>query len=426
MSDHPTIGLDKLRIGLYVELDLKWFEHPFAFNAFRIRTEDQIRTIRGLGLKAVRYDPSRSEKAPAPAAASPAEPPTSVIAARAELARALKAKQGLVERIRQQREAAARVAHAFVDTANTVRDIEKNLSANPEETARQAERLIDEIAESILTAPELAIHVMGQTRGSEEIYFHSLNVATLSLMMARNVGLPREIVGCLGMGALFHDVGRRDIPGRILMKKEPLSASEQKLYELHCQYGVDIGRGLKFRPATLAVIGEHHEMYDGSGYPAKLSGEAISPLARIVAIANCYDELCNPFNIADAVTPHEALSLMFTRLRARFDPQALQVFIRCLGVYPPGTIVQLANGAIAMVATVNTAQPMKPTIVVYDPEIPREEAILVDMAAETETNIVRAIRPGQVPRQIRNYLGPRQQVSYYFDANKPSQERLQR
>ena len=178
-------------------------------------------------------------------------------------------------------------------------------------------------------------------------------------------------------------------------------------------------------PAALAIIREHHELFDGSGYPAKLKGEAIGLLSRIVAIANYYDELCNPLNIADALTPHEALSLMFAKLRSKFDPKLLQVFIRCLGVYPPGTIVQLSNGVIGMVATVNTARPMKPMVMVYDADVPKEEAILVDMEHETDVNIAKAIRPAQVPREIYNYLSPRKRVSYYFDAAQPARRRGQ-
>lgn len=422
MSDHPTIATDKLRVGLYVELGLKWFEHPFAFSAFRIKDEAQIRTIRSLGLTRVRYDPSRSE----PEQPAREETDPSVLAAREELERALAAKRKLIERIRQQREVAARVTQAFVDTTTTIRGIEKSLDTRPEETVRQAERLIDKISESILTSPELAIHLMGDMPGSEELYFHSLNVAMLSLMMARDIELPTELVGALGMGALFHDVGRRKIPTKILMKTEPLTEAERNLYQMHCEYGAEIGRELKFNPATLDIIRQHHEYQDGSGYPSGLKGDAVNLLARIVVIANRYDELCNPPNIADALTPHEALSLMFARLRSKFDPKLLQVFIRCLGVYPPGTIVQLANGAIAMVATINTAQPMKPTVIVYDPDIPKEEAILVDMAVEMDTNIVKAIRPAQVPPNVYSYLSPRQQVSYYFDANQPDRQRAAR
>jgi HD-GYP domain-containing protein (c-di-GMP phosphodiesterase class II) len=93
-------------------------------------------------------------------------------------------------------------------------------------------------------------------------------------------------------------------------------------------------------------------------------------LPRIVAIANFYDEMCNPTNINAALTPHETLSMMFAKHRAKFDPKLLQVFIRCLGVYPPGTIVQLSNGMIGMIVTVNTSRPMKPVVVVYDPGVP--------------------------------------------------------
>lgn len=83
---------------------------------------------------------------------------------------------------------------------------------------------------------------MGDKMGGEELYFHSLNVTTLSMMIARDIKLPQEVIGTLGMGALFHDIGRKEIPNRILMKTEPLTQAEHHLYEMHCQYGVEIGQ----------------------------------------------------------------------------------------------------------------------------------------------------------------------------------------
>ncbi len=429
-QDNLYLTMDQLKIGLYVYLDLKWFEHPFAFNNFKIKDEEQINIIKSLGLKKVRYEPARSDLKPtrsdlkpAPSqveknAGEPAPPPPPPPPMQKEHP-ALAAKRALIEKIKVQREAAERIEAAFNDTAKTIHSIEKNLLSNPIETVEQANTLVDQIANSILSAPELALHVMGDKTGGEELYFHSLNVTVLSLMMARDLKLPQDAVRALGMGALFHDVGRRKIPNKILLKMELLSQSERDDYELHCQYGVEMGEGLKFSLLTLGIIREHHEMYDGSGYPQKLKGEAISLPARIVAIANYYDELCNPLNIANALTPHEALSIMFAKLRTKFDPKLLPVFVRCLGVYPPGTIVQLSNGAIGMVATTNTAKPMKPMIVIYDAGIPKDEAILVDMASESDVNIAKAIRPAQLPREIYNYLSPRKQVSYYFDPGSP-------
>lgn len=415
-ADPSFIDVAELRIGHYVHLELKWFEHPFAFNHFKIKDDEQLRIIRGLGLGRVRIDPARSDAVARPSVAAEIAP-----AAVGPLDQALAAKRALIEKIREQRATAKRIESAFVDTARTIHNLEKNLLANPARALADADRLVARVADSILSAPELALHVMGDQGGGEESYFHALNVTTLSLMMARDLKLPAELVPHLGLGALFHDIGQREIPDRILRKQEPLTQPERRLYETHCALGAEFGERLGLPAPVVAVIREHHELCDGSGYPQQLKGDAINFLARIVAVANHYDGLCNPANLDDALTPHEALSQMFARQRGKFDPQFLQVFVRCLGVYPPGTIVQLSNGVIGMVATVNTAKPMKPTLVVYDREVPREEAILVDLEREAEVGVARAIRPAQLPREIYNYLSPRKQVSYFFDAG--AQER---
>ncbi|AYH43263.1 metal-dependent phosphohydrolase [Azoarcus sp. DN11] len=439
MPENNTVTMDQLRVGLYVMLDLDWFQHPFAFSQFKIKSEEQICEIRSLGLNSVRYNPALSDTTarqpsaveapvtPPPESPGPDAPADAAAAAAPQVvesavAPALAAKRALVERIRIQREAAARVEHAFVSAAKAIHDIEKNLYSSPKEAVEHATQLVTQIADSILCAPELAIHVMGDRTGGEELYFHSLNVTMLSMMIARDIRVPQEALGALGLGALLHDIGRKEIPDRILLKTEPLAPAERKLYEMHCHYGVELGRRLQLSKSALGIIREHHELFDGSGYPSGLEGDAIGILPRIVSVANYYDELCNPVDVAAALTPHEALSTMFARLRAKFDPRMLQAFIRCLGVYPPGTIVQLSNGVIAMVATVNTAKPMKPVIVIYDANIPKEEAMLADLAREQDLNIAKAIRPAQVPLEIYNYLSPRRRVSYYFDAGQPGQD----
>lgn len=418
MAESNLISMNQLRVGLYIHLDLKWFDHPFAFSHFKIKSDDQIKVIRELGLKAVRYSPELSD-IPVPPVESDVAPIVSVgpASVESEPSPVMLAKRAMMAQMKERRECAERIEKAFVNTAHTIRDIEKNLYSHPAQTLQQATKLVREIADSILTAPELAIQVMGDKLGGEELYFHSLNVTMLSMMMARDLKLPIEVVGALGVGALLHDIGLKEVPDRIRLKTGALTPAERNFYELHPQYGVDIAKRMMLAPAAQAIIREHHEFVDGTGYPSKLKGDAISLLARIVVIANHYDELCNPPAIEDALTPHEALSLMFAKLRSKFDAKLLQAFIRCLGVYPPGTIVQLSNGFLGMVSTVNTARPMKPIVVVYDANLPKEEAMMLDMDSETDLNIAKAIRPGQVPREVYNYLSPRKRVSYYFDAS---------
>lgn len=421
MAETLTIPVDQLQVGLYIYLDLKWFQHPFALNHFKIKNEEQLQTVRSLGLETVRYDPVMSDVGPAPAPAQPAAAVPVPPARPSSESPLLAAKRAMAERIRQQRDDAARIEQAFVNAANAVREIDRNLFSRPAETMAVANKLVAQIADSILSAPELAIHVMGDKLGGEELYVHSLNVTTLSMMIARDIKLPHEVASMLGAGALFHDVGMKNIPDKVANKIDPLARPEQALIETHADGGFEIARKLGLAPAALAVVRDHHEMFDGSGYPRRLQGDAIGILVRIVAIANHYDELCNPPNPANALTPHEALSLMFAKMRNQFDPKLLQVFIRCLGVYPPGTVVQLSNGVIGMVVTVNTAKPTKPVLMIHDASVPREDAILLDMEREVDLNIVKSIKPAQVPKEIYQYLSPRKRVSYYFDAGKPAQ-----
>ena len=435
LADLPFVTPDQLRIGLYVHLDMKWFEHPFAFNHFKIKDEEQIRILRSLGAKQIRYDPARSDAPPADGivdvteAASPASG-TDSPARQAEATVAgtepepvyepmMVAKLALIDQLQEQREVSARIDAAFTDTARTMQDVERELLSRPRESVERAVALVEGIAGSILSASDLAIQVMGDQADGEPMYFHSLNVTMLSLMMARDIGLPPETAHLLGLGALFHDIGCRDLPEKIMTKLEPLTPDERALFETHCERGWDLGRRLKLPPVVLTIIHEHHEMMDGSGYPRKLKGEQLDSLSCIVAIANYYDELCNPVNVFNALTPHEALATMFAKLRERFDARLMQTFVRCLGVYPPGTIVQLSNESFGMVVTVNTARPMKPLVLVYDPNVPKDEAILVNLDREPGVSIAKAVRPAQLPRDVGNYLSPRRKVSYYFDARAP-------
>jgi hypothetical protein len=190
----------------------------------------------------------------------------------------------------------------------------------------------------------------------------------------------------------------------------------------HVEYGLDIGKKLGLSPEALAIVFQHHECVDGSGYPHGLSGEGILPLSKLVAIVNTYDNLCNRPNPRDSLTPYEALSVMFAQYRSRFESQPLGVFIRCMGVFPPGSLVQLSNNALGLVMAVNSNKPLKPTVMIYDPAVPKHEAIILDLEEEADLTIVKSIRPALLPQQVFNYLNPRKRMTYYCEAmpNKPA------
>jgi hypothetical protein len=163
------------------------------------------------------------------------------------------------------------------------------------------------------------------------------------------------------------------------------------------------------------IVAQHHELADGRGYPRKLAGEAIAPLARIVALVNHYDNLCNPGNPTQAITPHEALSQIFAQMKRQFDAAVLTLFIRMMGVYPPGSVVELTDGRHALVVSVNSSRPLKPQIVIYEPRVPREEALVEDLEHMPDIGIRRSLKPLQLPKAAFDYLSPRLRVCYFFE-----------
>lgn len=424
------ITTDRLQIGLYIHLDIGWMSHPFSFSSFKITDAGQIQTIQDLGLKVVRWDPARSDRKPLPPpveaeVAIPATaatvsdavsdpPPNDNIPNEAAIA-AMAAKQERVRRLTEYRERIGQVEREFRQASRTVRSLTKTIFSLPGQSVAEATTLINEMVAALLAAPDLAILVMGDQPGKEESYSHSLNVSVLAMMLARELRLPAELVHLVGLGSLFHDVGLSRLPAKILNNPDPLTRAERELMEMHCEYGLEIGRQAGLPAATLQIIFQHHEHYDGSGYPRKLKSEAIDPLARIVSLVNAFDSLCNPTPAVHALTPHEALSQMFAQYRTRFDPRLLQLFIRFMGVYPAGTVVGLSNEMVGMVIAVNADHPLKPTVIVHDPDVPKQEAIVLDLATEPKVNITRAIRPDQLLPAVFDYLSPRRRVSYYFD-----------
>lgn len=412
-SDSAYITPAQLCIGLHIHLDLPWTRHPFTFSSFKIKDLEQIGTLQMLGLTRIRYTPTKSDGKPLkiPPSSSP-QPTAPKLHQDSPL---YQSKQARVTRLLEQQARVALCERTFLSSARAVKLINQNLHSNPAQAREDAQVLVKVIADSMLTECDIAINLMKDKVGYEEVYFHSLNVMLLSMMLARELKEPFDKIQLMGLGAMFHDVGKLDIPDRILRKIDALTQPELSLLQQHCVFGVETGRMLDLPDEALMVIEQHHELMDGSGYPKGQKG-GDSLLVNIVAIANTYDNLCNPLKSSQALTPHQALSLMYAQLRTKFATVPLTAFVRCIGIYPPGTIVVLSNDCVGMVVSVNSSKPLKPTVLIYDPEVPRERAILVELENEPDIVISRALTPEDLPKPIFDYLAPRRRVVYYLNS----------
>jgi HD-GYP domain-containing protein (c-di-GMP phosphodiesterase class II) len=414
-----TIAVEELRVGMYVQLEGGWLSHPFPRSAFRIASPDQLATLRGLGLKQVRWSPERSDL-PGDAAAAAAAPQPQAGAADAANAAATLAADNAAqaahrEALREQREAVLRCERRYGEAARRWRDTAEALTARPGQALQASQTLTQGMLDELLVEQDLAIRVINAP-GGDRAAAHALNVAVMSLLIGRALQLPEPDMLDLGLGALLHDIGKLDLPDRLRHPDDQFTSAELAGYRDHVGRGLVQGRKLGLPAGALAVLAQHHEHADGSGFPARLPAEKMAMAARIVAIVNRYDNLCNPPARMHPLTPHEAVSMLFAQGRNRFDSTVLSAFIKMMGVYPAGSLVQLTDDRYAMVMSVNSSRPLKPRVLVHDPRVPRSEALLLNLEQCPDLGIRRSLAASKLPHAALEYLDPRPRVAYYFEA----------
>lgn len=406
-----SITPEQLCIGLYVQLDLPWTAHPFTFSSFKIKSLEQVVALQALGLTNIRVVPERSDAAPLPPSATPAaQAPTAPVIDES----ALQAKRDRLDRMAARQAKVAACERALMSSSRQLKAINQNLFAQPKQAYADAGELIGGLVDAMMVDADVAIQLMADKVGGEETYQHALNVSVLAMILARELKAPAPAVKLIGLGSLLHDIGKADLPERVARKSTPLTAAEQSVFALHCEKGVAMAQAMGVAPEVRAVIEQHHECVDGSGYPRKLGGAQTSLLTRIVSLVNAYDNLCNPIDPRRALTPHEAIATLYGQRRAQFDATVLTTFVRSVGIYPPGTVVALSNGSIGLVMSVNSSRPLKPTVLVYDPAVPKESAIVVDLEQEPEVTVSSTLRPDQLPAAVHDYLAPRKRTAYFF------------
>lgn len=409
-----TVAVQDLRVGMYVHLDLGWMAHPFPLSSFRIVSADQIATIRGLGLKQLRWVPEKSELADIVPADGVAPQHGSAGAPDEESLEQAAARMRR-EQLAEQRAGTLLCERQYGEAGRAWREATDAVLAQPVRARENTEALTGALLDKMLVDGEMCIRLLSNGAG-DRATAHALNVAVIALLMGRSFGLARDEMMDLGVGALMHDVGKLEIADRLRQMDEAFTTAELNAYREHVAAGVTQGRRMGLSAGAMLVLAQHHEQADGSGFPLKLGADRMSTAARIVSLVNRYDNLCNPPQIARALTPHEALSMLFAQSRTKFDATVLNAFIRMMGVYPAGSVVQLTDDRYAMVTSVNSSRPLKPRVLVHDPKIAREDALFVNLESTPDLGIRRSLAPAKLPRDALEALSPRPRVTYFFEA----------
>ena len=410
------IDVAQLQPGMYIELELGWLAHPFPTGHFKISSQKQIDSIRALGLQQIRINPAKSDLPSKVDAAPPLGIDLRPTVPRQD-ARELALQQFDQQRREQlaaQERAQIACERRFGQTARQYKQALEQLHSKPREVMAQCQGMVDGFVTDMLAAGDTAIRLLSDTMG-DKLALHPVNISVIALLLGKQLGLSAAELTNLGLAAFFHDMGKSELPDRVRWLEDSFSAHEHKAYQEHVAHGVLLGQQMGLAPDALTAIAQHHEMVDGSGFPRRLKGESMSQLGKILALVNRYEGLCNPPRPAAAITPHEALALIFAQYKPRFDATVLRAFIRMMGVYPPGSVVQLSDERYATVVSVNASRPLKPRIFVFDPRVPKHEALILDLESTPELGIKRSLRPDGLPRAAMDYLSPRQRICYFFE-----------
>lgn len=247
---------------------------------------------------------------------------------------------------------------------------------------------------------------------------HSLNVATLSMMVAQQFDIDQEALQMIGLAGLLLDIGEQRLPRHILQTCAHRSEVEHVTYQLHPYLEVEMLRKFPgFPEEVLDVIRSHHERLDGSGYPEKLKKDQISLPTRIVSAVDHYDSLVNSLHSEEALSPAEALATMYKHRKQLFSAEVVVAMIHTLGVYPPGTVVALSDGSLGLVLNINFTNRLKPLVLIHDHTAPADQPHTVDLLAESDLTIVRAMPREELPRQVVEYFHLKRWTGYFIQSS---------
>lgn len=357
------VGIDQLRPGMYVhDLNCGWLDHPFVTNRFKIGDQEAINKIRALGVKELYIDTSRGmDVSDAPAREQ----------IQAELQRHL-------ERVGERPSAAAHSASVHEErdyaadvqreASRVVTTLMQDVRLGKQIETERVNHVVDNMVSSIFRNPH-ALLSLGRIRRMDRYTFeHSVSVGALMISFAKELQLERAVIQEIGVGALLHDIGKLQVPDHILNKPGRLTDDEFVIMRRHVEYSRELLEQTgEVSPTAIAVAAQHHERYDGSGYPDKLRGGEISPYGQMAAIADVYDAISADRCYHKGEPPTTVLRRLLEWSKFHFSERLVHQFIRCVGIYPVGTLVRLESGRLGVVMEPGEHDPLHPVVrVVYD------------------------------------------------------------
>ncbi len=380
------IPTQDLRIGMFVvDADVSWLKHPFLYSVEgEVTSPLELATIREQGYLEAFIDLTRCRPGSLPPELAALALPGRETAPPADFTPS-PPRVPLAEEMR----AARSIYRLSLSQAKDMMDnMRKGIFDMP-----AAEPIVDEILQSLDRNADALVGLCKLRQTDDYTYTHCVNVSVLAVMFARGLGASDESLRAIGMGGLFHDLGKALIPLRVLNAPRKLSDEEFEIMRRHPQLGHDQLREIRGVPQeVLQIVLEHHEKFNGQGYPRALAGRDISFAGQVSSLADVFDALSSKRVYKEALPLSKALSILYSMRDMDFASGMVERFIRLLGVYPVGSAVELEDGRRGVVSVSNPAQPLRPRIVlVRDKNGNKANLQECNLAEKGEAGIIRTI-----------------------------------
>ena len=341
---------------MYVhDLNCSWLKHPFMNKRFLIEEIDTLRKIRQIGVKQIYIDTGKGldialDEVEKEEASKPAIRPLSASERRKETESGRKNE-------------AERACQVFSEANRLLQDIMSDVKLGKQIEVENFKPVVMEMVTTIFDNQDTLMALTRVRQRDEYTFQHSLSVTVLLIAFAKTLGMSREEAEQFGIGGIVHDIGKTRTPDHILNKPARLTEDEFRIMREHVVHSRTILEGTPGISAiAMGVAAEHHERWDGTGYPLKLKGEQITLAGRMAAIVDVYDALTADRIYHKGKTPQETLAIVVKSGGNHFDPDLVKHFVHSVGIYPVGSLVRLESRRLAVVLASNRDSLSRPTV----------------------------------------------------------------
>ena len=389
------IPVEGLKIGMQVvELDRPWLETPFILQGFKIESLEDIDTLSQY-CKYVYIE----------------ETETGWLEAEERAIKLKAAQRKVYNNITSNKQEYHNASIAHEAARNLTRNFMDDIRLGRGIDIKEVKTTVSECVKSILRNPDAMMWIARIRQKDHYTSEHSLNVGLLAIAFGRHLGASEEDLNQLGLAGMLHDVGKMRTPIEILNKEGQLSEREFEIMKSHAQHGRDILMSHKtVSHSAVDVAYGHHEALDGTGYPRKIKASGITDFTRLITLCDVYDAVTSERVYKNGRSSLDAMKILYQNRGTKFDQRLVTEFIECIGLYPPGSIVELRSGEAGIVIGTNYRHRHLPKVLILRDrnKLPQREQVMNlerVAASSNNANLIKTVLPnGTFGIRIEDYV----------------------